>query len=108
MTRERMITMLQGIIGDDEEESTLSTYLDLAGEKIINRVYPYRKDNEELEVPVKYHALQVEICAAMLNKRGAELETQHIENGIHRNWKSADIPDDMLSQIVPYVGVIGG
>lgn len=108
MTRERMITMLQGIIGDDEEESTLSTYLDLAGEKIVNRVYPYRKDDEEMPVPVKYHGLQVEIAAFMLNKRGAEAESQHIENGVHRNWRSADVPDDMLSQIVPYVGVIGG
>lgn len=107
MTKEEMTVMLADMVGDDDS-LILSTYLNAAGEAIINRVYPYAKDDEELTVPRKYHGLQVEIAAYMINKRGAEGQIQHIENGIHRNYGSADIPDDMLSRIVPYVGVIGG
>lgn len=107
MTKEEMTVMLADMVGDDDS-LVLSTYLNAAGEAIINRVYPYAKDDEELTVPRKYHGLQVEIAAYMINKRGAEGQIQHIENGIHRNYGSADIPDDMLSRIVPYVGVIDG
>lgn len=107
MDRNQMITMLDSMVGGSEEEATLSTYLDLAGDAIISRAYPYAKDEEELTVPRKYHGLQVEIAAFLMNKRGAEGQIQHGENGITRNWGSADIPDDMLSRIVPHVGVIG-
>lgn len=106
MTREQMIIALTDMVGE-EEYSTLSTYLDLAGEAILNRCYPYADDGTELTVPRKYHALQIKIAATMLNKRGAESEIQHNENGINRIYGSADIPDDMLSEIVPFVGVIG-
>ena len=106
MTKEEMIARLNGM-GMEDDFMVLSTYLDIAGEAIINRLYPYAKDDEELTVPRKYQGLQVEICAYLVNKRGAEGQVQHIENGIHRNWGSADIPDDMLSRIVPMVGVIG-
>ena len=105
MNRDTMIGMLETLTGE-EDAVVLSTYLDLAADAIINRAYPYRNDIEGLEVPAKYQRLQIDICVYMLNKRGAEGETQHIENGIHRNYKSADIPEDMLSRIVPYVGVI--
>lgn len=107
MTREQMITILENAVGEDEDTDVLSTYLDLAGDAIINRAYPYAKDDEELEVPKKYHALQCGIAIFLLNKRGAEGQTAHGENGITRSYGSADIPDDMLSGIVPYVGVIG-
>ena len=106
MTNQEMTVMMKRMVGE-EPDAILSTYLTLAGEAILSRLYPYSTD-EEVSVPRKYHTLQVEIAAYMLNKRGAEGETQHIENGIHRNYGSADIPDDMLSRIVPYVGVIGG
>ena len=106
MTKDEMITMLQGM-GFKDDGVILSTYLSLAGDAIINRAYPYASDSEEMSVPRKYHSLQVQIAAYMLDKRGAEGQIQHIENGTHRNYGSADIPDDMLSGIVPYVGVIG-
>ena len=105
MTNQEMTVMLKSMIGN-EEDIVLSTYLSIAGEAIIGRVYPYAKDDEELSVPKKYQMLQVEIAAFLLNKRGAEGQAKHSENGITRDWGSADVPDDMLSRIVPYVGVI--
>lgn len=105
MSRDKMLKMLSVMVGDEEEE-VLSTYLDLAGEAIISRAYPYATGDETLIVPIKYQSLQVEIAAYMLNKRGAEGQTTHIENGVHRGYGSADVPDEMLSRIVPFVGVI--
>lgn len=107
MTRENMISILGNMVGEDEDTDVLSTYLDLAGDAILNRAYPYKTDWDNLEVPARYHRLQCEIAAFLLNKRGAEGQTAHGENGITRSYGSADIPDDMLSGIVPYVGVIG-
>ena len=104
MNRTKLITML-GTLTGEQDTRILSTYLDLAGDAIVRRAYPYA--NGEMLVPVKYHGLQVEIAAYMMNKRGAEGQISHGENGITRNWGSADIPDDMLSRIVPFVGVIG-
>ena len=107
MTNQEMVSMLYGM-GFKDDGEVLSTYLSFAGEAIINRVYPYATDDDELSVPRKYHGLQVEIAAYLLNKRGAEGEKQHGENGITRTYGSADVPDEMLSRIVPFVGVIGG
>ena len=107
MTKYEMIDLLHNM-GFKDDNVVLSAYLDLAGEAIISRVYPYASDNEELSVPRKYLGLQIEICAYLLGKRGAEGQSRHVENGTDRTWGSADIPDDMLSRIVPYVGVIGG
>ena len=106
MTREEMITMLVGM-GFEDDQIVLSTYLTLAGESIINRAYPYAENDVELSVPRKYHTLQVEIAAFMLNKRGAEGQIQHMEQGFSATYSNADIPEDLLSRIVPYVGVIG-
>ena len=107
MTTEKMVDMLSTLVGGGEDYDVLFTYLELAGNAIISRAYPYDSGDVEREVPQKYQHLQIEIALYMLNKRGAEGQTEHSENNIRRSYGSADIPDDMLSRIVPYVGVIG-
>ena len=62
--------------------------------------------NTRSEVPEKYGALQCEIAAYMLNKRGAEGQTSHSENGITRSYENADVPSSMLKVVTPHVGVI--
>lgn len=106
MTREEQIVMLNILNDKVETEGVLSAFLDLAGEAIINRVYPYADDEEELEVPKKYHRKQVEIAAYLMTRRGAEGQKQHSENGVDIAYDSGAVPDDMLSDIVPKVGVI--
>ena len=107
MTEKRKIDMLRTMIDDREEnEGVLSAYLELAGDKILNRMYPYKDDYTGLSVPDRYASIQLKVAAYMLNKRGAEGQIQHIENGIHRNYGSADIPDGMLAEIVPFAQAI--
>lgn len=87
-----------------DDDATLSAYLDMAKWEILNRLYPYSDGTEEL--PKRYVMRQITIAAYLLNKRGAEGETVHLENGIHRHYGFSNIPDDFLSDITPMCGVI--
>lgn len=104
MTDVEKTNALRAMIGDSDSDDVLSTYLLMAGQKILNRAFPY--DPTVTEVPVQYHTLQCEIAAYMLNKRGAEGQTSHSENGISRSYENADVPASMLKGVTPHVGVI--
>ena len=104
MTQTEKLTLLKAMVGSSDTDDVLLAYLDIAGAKIINRAYPYKSD--ATEVPSRYEFLQCEIAAYLLNKRGAEGQTAHSENGISRSYGSADVPEAMLSAITPMVGVI--
>lgn len=104
MTESEKLNAVRAMVDSDDTDDVLSTYLTLAGRKIIARAYPY--DNSVKEVPEQYDFLQCEIAAYMLNKRGAEGQTSHSENGISRQYENADIPSSMLKVITPYCGVI--
>lgn len=105
MTQLEQLNTLQAMSGETDE-IILSAYLDLAGEKILSKCYPFHP--EKREVPVKYHSLQVEIASYLINKRGAEGEISHDENGINRTYESASVPDSMLKNVVPFASVLGG
>lgn len=102
MTKDVMKTRLSVLTGETNE-TILLTFLDLAASKILEKCYPYRRDKRE--VPAIYHATQLEIAVYLLNKRGAEGETSHSENGISRSYESASVPDSMLKGVVPHVSV---
>jgi len=106
MTDEAKLAMLKQMLDPDDPTSdeVLSTYLTLAGSKIIAKAYPYRSD--VTEVPVQYETLQLEIAAYLLNKRGAEGQVTHTENGVQRQYENGDVPVSLLRTIVPHVGVI--
>lgn len=107
MTNEEKLTMLRVMVEADSEDWTdeiLLTYLNISGQKIINKAYPY--NNTISTVPTRYEMLQCEIAAYLLNKRGAEGELSHSENGISRSYENADVPKSMLDVVVPFCGVI--
>ena len=104
MTQEEKLTLLKAMVGESDTEEVLLAYLDIAGSKILNRAYPY--GTEETEVPSRYEFLQCEIASYLLNKRGAEGQTSHSENGISRSYESADVPESLLGAITPMAGVI--
>nr|DAO37499.1 MAG TPA: tail connector protein [Bacteriophage sp.] len=103
MTKKDKISALKVMVGNEDDE-ILSTYLMLAGKKILSRAYPY--DDTVTNVPYQYEALQLEIAAYLINKRGAEGQTAHSENGISRTYENADVPSSMLKSITPHCGVI--
>ena len=107
MTEVEKLSMLRVLVGQPNEgdwsDEVLVSYLKIAGEKIINRAYPY--EDGITEVPRRYGYLQCDIAAYLLNKRGAEGQTSHSENGISRTYESADVPESMLCGIITHVGV---
>lgn len=110
MTLEDKITALRSMMGEsDDSDVVLTVYLDLAKHKILNRMYQFPDDyayNDDMDIPDRYASIQLNIACYMLNKRGAEGEIQHIENGIHRNYGSSEVPDSMLKDVIPFARVI--
>ena len=107
MTDSEKLNELRNLVGGEEEDTTLLTYLSMAKRKILNRMYPYAEDYTELELPVRYEGLQLEIAVYMMNKRGAEGEVQHNENGINRIYGTADVPSAMLAEVTPFCAIPG-
>ena len=108
MTEVEKLSMLRVMVGQPNEgdwsDDVLISYLNIAGQKIINRAYPY--DDTVVDVPRRYSYLQCDIANYLLNKRGAEGQLAHSENGITRTYQSADVPESMLSEVSPHVGVL--
>lgn len=111
MTREQKIDRLRRRMEDGDpdeiiEPDILGDYLDDAEALIMSKLYPFEGQAEGKKMPARYDGLQLRICVYWLNKRGAEGEIQHIENGIHRNYGSSDVPEQMLKEILPFAKVI--
>ena len=108
MTDEKKIAYLRTMVGDKDPEAVLEIYLEVAQSAILNRVYPFAasEDYSSLEWPERYDTLQCEIAGYLMNKRGAEGQTQHSEMGVLRSYESAGIPASMLRSVVPHCGVI--
>ena len=85
------------------EDDVVGMYLDAAKTAILNRLYPFQ-DVTWMDVPARYEMTQIRIAVYAINKRGAEGETRHIEVGTQRDFASADIPDDLLNEVVPMCG----
>ena len=100
------LTKLRLMVGANaSEDDLLLMYLTDAERAILNHLYPMDEDVAHT-LPTRYESRQVEIAAYLYNKRGAEGETSHNENGISRSYETGSIPDSMLSDIIPYGSVI--
>ena len=93
-------------ISNEKNVEVLSTFLELAGSKICRKAFPF--DPSQTEVPEQYSALQLEIANYLLNKRGAEGEVMHGENGITRTYDDGDVPASMMRQVTPFASVLKG
>lgn len=103
MDKNEKLVMLKSMT-DESDENILSTYLYLAAGIVLKRRYPFRDD--VTEVPEKYVDNQLKIAAYLINKRGAEGQISHNENGISRSYESADVPESMLKGILPLCSAI--
>lgn len=97
------LNMLKSMTGESDH-NVLFTYLTLARDVVISKAYPFGTGEEA--IPSPYHGVHVEIAAYMLNKRGAEGEIVHSENGVSRHYEDGDIPATLLRRITPMAGVI--
>ena len=82
----------------------LEDILESAKAVILSRRFPFGVQPAEIED--KYKDLQIRIAVEMFNKRGAEGETAHSENGVSRSYASANVSEDLLREITPKAGVV--
>lgn len=93
------------LLAEEKDDMTIETYLDITKEHILSKAFPF-KDHSEMEVPSKYHSIWIEATVFLLNKRGAEGEVKHDENGISRTYGTDDLPKSLLNRITPFCDVV--
>lgn len=108
MTDAEMVSLIQTLVGDSRFDALAAPYLEIAKDAVMQRLFPYVPEPEWIDVPAKWHSRTCEIAVYLINKRGAEGETQHSENGVSRTYESSGIPASLLQGMAPFVGVPGG
>ena len=103
MTDESKIVLVKSMT-DEEDEEIISAFLAMAGDSVCKYCDPYKRSERETLLE-EYGGVQARIAAYFLNKRGAEGENSHSENGISRGYESGDIPDSLLRELTPICGV---
>lgn len=93
-------------LSGETDETVVSIFLQISEEIILNALYPYETEDEKRVWLSKYDMKQCQIATYLLNKRGAEGEKSHSENGITRTYGSSDIPSSMLQDITPFGKVL--
>ncbi len=104
MTEEEKLTMVE-IMTEEHDNSVLSTYLTLAQQIVYEKAFPFGNFPEEM--PTQYDGVHVEIAAYLINKRGAEGEIVHLENGVSRHWEDGSLPPSLLRRITPFAVPLG-
>lgn len=93
---EKMIAMMSDVSLDEE---TAIVYLDLAKERLLNHIYPFEREVEE--VPCRYDYQHIELAIALYNLRGVEGQSSHNENGVNRSYRSVE---EILKAIPKHAG----
>lgn len=107
-TQTEMLTALAVMtdLSATTDATVLTLYLDFARDSIMRRLYPFGVP-EWATLPSSLEVKALEVAAYMINKRGAEGQTVHKENGVDRTYGSSSIPDEMLRDIVPMAVAVG-
>ena len=105
MTDEQKLVWLKTVGAFTDSDDILLSYLHIAESAVLNRAYPFVNDRTNLKVPHRYESTQINIAVYLLNKRGAEGETQHSENNVSRYYGNAYIPYAMIAEIQPMCGL---
>ena len=115
MTDAQKLITVQTLIEDGSgympSDETLNTYIQVAGNEILAWMYHLVGGVPEdvTEVPSRYEGIQIYAVVVGWTHAGAEGESAHIENGIHRDFKYSDMLDYIHNNVLPYVrvGAIG-
>ncbi|MBY4798348.1 phage head-tail connector protein [Collinsella sp. AGMB00827] len=105
MSREDKVVLALALCGIAEShpdaQLVTTAYLPLAERAIMDARHPFSKDPKSEAWESRFDMLQCEIAADMYNRRGAEGEIAHDENGVNRTWAVSGISRHLLQRIVP-------
>ena len=90
---------------DETDDDVISAFIELASDAVYHYADPFKQTDKD-ELLENYGGVVARAAAYYLNKRGAEEENAHNENGISRSYEAADLPDSLLKEITPICGVV--
>ena len=101
------LSMVKSMLGfeDTSEDEKLTVYLTVSQKEILGWRYSYCEEIPT-EIPAEYEMTQVFAVIAGYSQSGAEMESQHNENGISRTFKYEDMIAYIRSHVTPFVGVV--
>lgn len=102
---EELIDNVKTMVADDRYDELVPIYLAAAMEAILERRYPCEEGRTWDDTAGRYDMKACIIATQLINKRGAEGETRHAENGVQRVYSGADVPASMLRGIIPMASV---
>lgn len=108
MTDAQKIAMVQTLVQNDGDatDAIVAVYLQLALNKMLERLFPYDSTKTVSDIPERYETIQCELAARLYLRRGGEGETSHEENGVNRTYGSVD-DEDIMSRLTPFAKVGG-
>ena len=103
-----MTTMVRTLVENDAEatDPIIAVYLNLACNAMLERLYPYDANKTSADIPERYETIQCELAARYFLRRGGQGEINHEENGVNRQYASAD-DEDILRRLTPFAKVGG-
>ncbi len=95
------------VLVDDSRVSdeVITTYLGIATQRLLERMYPCKSDISGLELPSKHDHDVCELASRMIARRGVEGQKESTENGVRRGYATVD-DEDILMRVTQVVGVI--
>lgn len=110
MTNEDKLAKVQIILGDGSEvpsPESLEVYLELAQNEILNWKYHLvgGVPADVTSVPASLDVIHIYSVVAGFTQAGAEGQALSIENGVHRDFRYADMLDYIHNNVLPYVRV---
>ena len=110
MTDYEKLTTIKALLGDDSEipsDDTLTAYLSIAKGEILAWIYHLVGGVPEsvTDVPSKYERVQIYAVIVGYTQAGAESESVHVENGVHRHFRYAEMLDYIHNNVLPIVRV---
>ena len=110
MTDAQKVVILKTLLDDGGEvpsDDKLSTYLLLAGNEILNWMYINVGGIPAgvTDVPGRYEGIQIYAVVTGYTQAGAEGESAHIENGVHRDFNYSNMIDYIHKNVVAIANV---
>lgn len=102
MTDAEKIVLVEAMT-DETDDDVVSAFLSMAGDAVYHYADPYKTTDKDT-ILAEYGGVQARAAAYYLNKRGAEGQVSHGENGISRGYETGDLPDSLKREITPKVG----
>ena len=104
-------TLIEDGSGYVPTDATLNTYIEIAGNEILEWMYHLVGGIPEnvTAVPSKYEGIQIYAVVVGWTHAGAEGQGLSIENGVHRDFRYSDMLDYIHNNVLPFarVGAIG-